>query len=86
MAEFSYLSLKKCACCSLRMDKLPRRDVRRVKENDLVDLLNTVKPIVLTNKRKAMDSTQINIGDFVCNNCRNFAKRFKWLYICLKSM
>src|SRR5882724_6505421 len=77
MSQLPILRYKYCACCSVRLDKVIKRDVRRVNENDLVTKLNTVKPIILTNKRKLMDSTLINKGDLICGVCRNFAKRFK---------
>jgi hypothetical protein len=50
MESKTYLSAKNCACCTIRLDKLPKRDVRRVSESDL-NTLNTVKPIILTNKK-----------------------------------
>ena len=43
MEELKYLYTKKCACCSLRLDKIPKRSVTRVKDdNEFLTKLNTV--------------------------------------------
>ena len=57
MSELGNLRLKNCACCSIRLDKSKRSHVRRINDNDLLNKLNTVKPIILSNKRKVSDMT-----------------------------
>jgi hypothetical protein len=49
MEELTYLRTKKCACCYERLDKMPKRNIVRVKDNDadFLTKLNTVKPNVL---------------------------------------
>jgi hypothetical protein len=76
MSELNYIKLKNCSCCSARFDRCPRRDIRRVSENDVVTF-NTVKLIILTNKRKLLDTNIINVGDYVCGSCRSYAKKYK---------
>ena len=65
MENFGNLKLKNCACCGKRLDTVPKRDVRRVNESDLLNNINTVKPIILTNKRKVIDQVQVKIGDLI---------------------
>ena len=77
MESKSYLRAKNCSCCLIRLDIIPKRDVRRISDNNLLNTLNTVKPIILTNKRKEIDQTRINIDDFICGNCIHYAKKFK---------
>ena len=77
MENFGNLKLKSCACCGERLDTVPKRDVRRVNESDLLNNINTVKPIILTNKRKVIDQVQAKIGDLICGGCRSYAKKFK---------
>jgi hypothetical protein len=76
MSELRYLSLKNCACCSVRLDRTVKRNIKRVNESNL-HLMNTVKPIILNNKRKTTDDVQINVGDLICGACRVYAKKFK---------
>ena len=68
MENFGNLREKYCACCSKRLDKIPRRDVRRISDSSLLNNLNTVTPIILTNKQKIIDQTIINIGDLICGS------------------
>jgi hypothetical protein len=42
MENFGNLKLKNCACCGKRLDTVPKRDVRRVNESDLLNNINTV--------------------------------------------
>ena len=77
MASFGNLKLKNCACCSKRLGNVPKRGIRRVNINDSLDILNTVKPIVLTKKKKVYDQVQIKIGDLLCGTCRSYAKNYK---------
>src|SRR5689334_6340757 len=77
MESLKYLRTRNCACCLKRLDQVPKRDVRRVKECDLVNNLNTVKPIILTNKRKEFDQVEVKLGDLVCGGCMAHAKRLK---------
>ena len=76
MSELNYIRTKNCTCCSVRLDRTTRRDIRRVNQNN-VELFNTVKPIILSNKRKTIDNNVVNVGDYVCGGCINFSKRFK---------
>ena len=45
MERISQLYLKYCGCCGKRLNMVPKRDVRRVSERDLLNI-NTVKPII----------------------------------------
>ena len=56
MENFGNLREKYCACCSKRLDKIPRRDVRRISDSSLLNNLNTVRPIILTNKKKIIEN------------------------------
>ena len=73
-----YFRNKSCACCSIRFDKLPRRSVTRVQDDiDFINKLNTVKPIILSNKRKLNDFMEIKKNDLICASCRLYTKKFK---------
>ena len=77
MSEFSVFRTTNCTCCLKRLDKTKQANVRRVNDNNFLNKLNTVKPIILTNKRKQNDITLINIGDIVCGLCRSYANNYK---------
>jgi len=87
MEELTYLRTKKCACCYERLDKMPKRNIVRVKDNDadFLTKLNTVKPNVLLKKRKLYDDVQIQINDLICGSCRLTAKRVKSDHVQLPS-
>lgn len=76
MDSFRYLKLKNCACFAKRLDQVPKRGIRRVNINDSLDILNTVKPIILTNKKKVYDQVQIKIRDLLCGTCRSYANNY----------
>ena len=44
MSEFKYLSKKNCACCNIRIDTTLKRNIIRVKsENINIIMLNNIK-------------------------------------------
>jgi hypothetical protein len=77
MSEIAKLRLKRCVCCSIRLDTSKRRDVRRVNKSKLLNKLNTVKPIIQRKKGKEIDTNIISITDIVCGACRCFANKYK---------
>jgi hypothetical protein len=85
MAEFGNLRHKYCACCSTRLDYInKRRNIRRVNTNDLLNTLNIVKPIILQDKRKNID-TDVKLNDLICGKCRNYANRYGQNYVNLNA-
>ena len=76
METFQHLESKICACCLSRLDKVPKRDIRRVNECDLVNNLNTFRPDILTKKRKEIDQNEVKLGDWICGRCMSYAKKF----------
>ncbi len=76
MSQLSYIRYKYCACCSVRLDKTKKVNLRRATEYD-VATLNTAKTITPTNKRKVIDNISINVGDYLCGYCKNYAQKLK---------
>jgi hypothetical protein len=76
MSQLTFLRYKYCACCDIRLDQTKKIHLRRVNESE-VSAINTAKPIILSNKRKAIDTTLIKVGDYICANCRQYSKKFK---------
>ena len=77
MSNFGNLKLKNCSVCRTRLDYVPKRGIRRISDIEMVNKLNTVKPIILTNKRKEVTNEQVSPGDLVCNGCRQFAMKYE---------
>ena len=46
MSEFKYLSKKNCACCNIRIDTTLKRNIIRVKSENIIQSLNNVKDII----------------------------------------
>jgi hypothetical protein len=57
MSQLKYLSTKTCAVCTKRLDCTYKRDVRTVKNDDIIQSLNSVKNRILTNKGKEIETT-----------------------------
>jgi hypothetical protein len=81
MSEFQYLSTKSCACCSVRLDTVMKRDVKRdvkrIYQDDLIQSLNSAKNKILTMKNRPINDTIINQGDLICGSCRSYANKYK---------
>jgi hypothetical protein len=47
MSEFKYLKTKNCACCSKRLDKISKPNLRCVNTDELMKDLNEAKNTIL---------------------------------------
>ena len=74
MSNKAFLSRKSCSSCSIRLDKIKKRDIRTISSEELLNKLNAYKLSVQTQKDIPDDSI-IKAGDLVCMKCITNANR-----------
>jgi hypothetical protein len=72
-SKLKYLSTKNCACCSVRLDRTYKRGLTTLRDDEIINALNSVKNKILTEKKKTINNTLIKKGDIVCGSCRTAA-------------
>jgi hypothetical protein len=76
MADLTYLCLKNCSCCGVRLNTIKKTCIRRINDEILMQKVNSVKNKILYNKKKEPDNNLVNIGDIICETCRSYAKKY----------
>lgn len=77
MSNKEYLSVKNCACCHIRLDKVKKSEIQAVGSEDLLDKLNAARCAILVKKNKPIDDNVVQRGDLTCKSCVTLANRFK---------
>lgn len=76
MADLTYLCLKNCSCCGVRLNSIKKTCIRRINDEILMQKVNSVKNKILSNKKKEPDNSLVDIGDIICDTCRAYAKKY----------
>jgi hypothetical protein len=77
MSQLIYLRTKTCAVCTKRLDCTYKRGVRTVKNDDIIQSLNSVKNRILTKKGKEINDTIIKKGDTLCGACLAYTYKYQ---------